>query len=297
MSAANISYASIEVAGGLGNQLFMIAALLHYVKICKGRFGSHGRIDKEIVFEYRESLYHRHNLPRKTFWHSLFKDQFTVLSHADFEALECKPFCEKYAHAFQELPYNYEKNILLRGYYQSFRYIKDDIRQKMIQYIFSNSELVNEAKKHYTNIKEFFGPDTHNNDMISIHVRRTDFTVLKDYNYNLGLDYYQQALKIANKKKIVVFSDDISWCKSNINEDVFECDSIYFVDINNVEIEFLLMSMYQHNVIANSTFSLWASFISTYDEPKIIIAPKQWYAENGPKTWNEVYHKYITHII
>lgn len=57
------------------------------------------------------------------------------------------------------------------------------------------------------------------------------------------------------------------------------------------------MTMIKHNVIANSTFSLWALFVSSYTN-KIIIAPQKWYAEHGgAKEWREVYHKYITNII
>ena len=71
---------------------------------------------------------------------------------------------------------------------------------------------------------------------------------------------------------------------------------MYFVEINNVEIEFLLMTLFKHNIIANSTFSLWASYISPYQD-KLVIAPKQWYANNVSIDYNELYHNYITHII
>ena len=189
------------------------------------------------------------------------------------------------------------KNILFKGYFQSFKYVDDDTRTQMINYIYSNAELMHAAYDKYNEIKSFFGPTTTDDDMVSVHLRRTDYILLSDYHHNLSMDYYKDALKIANKKKIVVFSDEIEWCKDNIGKNLYEYDDIYFVNTNSVEIEFILMSMFQHNILANSTFSLWASFISTYQQPKIVIAPKQWYAEKGPKNWNELYHKYITHII
>ena len=149
----------------------------------------------------------------------------------------------------------------------------------------------------YNQIKAFFGSDTQDDDMVSVHVRRTDYILSKDYHFNLQKDYYQKALTMANRKKIVVFSDDIQWCKANIDKSWYDYDNIYFVDSGIVELEFILMSLFQHNIIANSTYSLWASFISTYQNPKIIIAPKMWNAHQASQNWDEIYHKYITHII
>ena len=63
-------YASIDIIGGLGNQLFMIGMLLSYIKKSK----------KKLVFKQQDRLYDKFNLPRKTFWNSLFKNQFEVLS-------------------------------------------------------------------------------------------------------------------------------------------------------------------------------------------------------------------------
>ena len=65
--------------------------------------------------------------------------------------------------------------------------------------------------------------------------------------------------------------------KNNITDNIFEKKVfLYFVDINNVEIEFILLSFIKHNIISNSTFSLMASYISYYDTKKTIIAkPKE----------------------
>jgi hypothetical protein len=110
---------------------------------------------------------------------------------------------------------------------------------------------------------------------------------------------------IANKKNVVIFSDDIEWCINNFNvyankeglynvyfisDKIFKENELYI----KTDIEFILMSMFKNNIIANSYFSLWASFISYY-KTKIIIAPKRWYSCDGYKEYDEVYHKYITH--
>lgn len=281
-----MSLCSTEIMGGLGNHLFQIAMLLFYAKKSK----------KKMVFKYQETLPDQFNLPRKTFWDSLFKDQFDVRNPNEFDKLGFHTFYEQTHHKYCELPYDYQNNIMFKGYFQSFQYIDDDIRKQMIAYVYSNADLMHTAYNKYNEIKEYFGGCT-DDDMVCMHMRRTDYLWLQHYHYNLGLNYYKKALTMADKKYVVVFSDEIEWCKENIDKSLYEYTNIYFVDLKSVELEFILMSMFQHNIIANSTFSLWASFISTYQSPKIIIAPKHWYGEEGPKNHEQVYHKKITHII
>jgi hypothetical protein len=132
--------------------------------------------------------------------------------------------------------------------------------------------------------------------MVSLHILRhpESHTPLPP----LLMRYYKDAMRLANKKKIVVFSDDIAWCINNfgdhVNSDSGVGDAtdynIYYVkDVSNPEMEFVLMSMFQNNIIADSYFSLWASFISYYKK-KIVIAPKHEHSD-------VIYHKYITDIL
>lgn len=285
-------YASIDIAGGLGNQLSQIAFILHFLKFSK----QDGKL-RELVIKYEGNLENKFGLPRKTFWDTLFKDQFNVLQEHDYKQITFdQTFYQGEHHKMEALPYNADKNILFKGYFQSFKYIDDDIREQMINYIYSNEDLMYTVYDKYNEIKKYFGEETSDNDMISMHVRRTDYCLDASYHYNLYLDYYKEALHIANKKYVVVFSDDIEWCKKNIGKNVYPYDHIYFIENNSVEFDFILMSMFQHNIIANSTFSLWASFISSYKD-KIIIAPKTWNGPAGPQDWSEIYHNRISLII
>lgn len=280
-----MSLCSVEIIGGLGNHLFQIAMLYLYAKHSK----------KQMVFKYQEQLPDQFNLPRKTFWFSLFKEQFKILRELEYKQIGFHTLHEKVHHKYMTLPYTYDNNILFKGYFQSFKYIDDDIRQQMINLVYSNADLMHTAYNKYNEIKGNFKCE--DDDMVSVHIHRTDYLLLKSYHHNLSIDYYKKALETVDKKYIVIFSDDIEWCKQNIDRTLYDYKDIYFVDINNVEIEFILMSMFQHNIIANSSFSIWASFISTYQQPKIIVAPKNWYGPTGPKVHDEIYHKYISHII
>lgn len=283
----NTSYVSTEIMGGLGNQLFQIANVITYKNLIDE--------NKEIVFKYEEDLYNNFNLPRKTFWHSLFKNQFNVLKADEYNEINFIPSYERIS--YKNLMNSYIKvpfSIQFNGYYQSFRSYNNDIRNIMRRHIYSNEELVTKAKELYEEIKRSL--NSNDDDLVSVHIRRTDYILSSDHHYNLQLDYYKKALETANIKKVVVFSDDIQWCKDNINREVYNYDDIYFIDINDVAIEFLLMSLFKNNIIANSTFSLWASYISDY-ENKIIIAPKQWVGIKVNADYSEIYHEYITNII
>lgn len=290
-----LRYISVDILGGLGNQLFQIALGLFFLKKCQNKDQS------KLVFYDKEQLPNKYNLPRKTFWNTLFKDQFTIIQRDNNTSFNM--YYESISHVFLPLPYAFPANIMFNGYFQSFAYIDYDLRDMMKTYLYSNQSLVDEAKAEYEKIKEHFNDENNtscvgDDDMVSVHIRRTDYVFDSDFHHNLYFDYYKNALNTVSKKYIVVFSDDIDWCMQNIAKNVYSYDKIYFVNTNSVEIDFLLMSMFKHNVIANSTFSLWASFISTclYDD-KIIVAPKTWYASSGPKEWKEIYHKYITHVI
>jgi hypothetical protein len=286
--------ASIEISGGLGNQLFQIAMVTHYVNKVNQASSEQYRIN--VVFKYEEILPSTNNKARKTFWNTLFENQFGFIKDAEewkkmnFEIIE-----ELDPHSFIAPSYKQpDKSIYFKGLYQSFKYIDDDLRTVMRSHVY-NPRYYKVAEKFYNEIKSKFDNADYD-DIVTIHVKRKNCISDTYKHYNLGLDYYREALEIAKKPYVVVFSDDINWCKLNIARNLYQYTNIYFVDIGIPEFEFILMSMFKHNIIANSTFSLWASFISPYLN-KTVIAPKNWYSDIDSKDCQEIYHKYITYII
>lgn len=272
------NYVSCIIQGGLGNQLFQIATVYDYAY----------KYNKVPIFKNVENLYNQSNHERKTFWKTLFSDKLNVIDIDVYDKINFNIIDEKQNNVYTELPY-IKGNVLLKGYFQAYKYISEKTRLKMIELIYSNEDYMYEAYKIYNIITSHFGINN-DDDMISLHIRRGDYLLFDTYHTNLKLDYYEKAYnmscELSNKKRnIVVFSDDIKWCKENLSD---KYENIYFIDINNIQIEFILLSFFQNNIIANSTFSWFASFISSFKD-KIIIAPKKWFEINGPREYNDIY--------
>lgn len=109
-----------------------------------------------------------------------------------------------------------------------------------------------------------------NESIIAIHVRRGDFVGKVNV---LTREYYDEAIACAinSYSDFFIFSDDINWCIRNF-------DTYYtkdrFIHLNEY-LDFELMKLCKHNIIANSTFSWWAAILN--DNPnKIVVAPKEW---------------------
>lgn len=124
---------------------------------------------------------------------------------------------------------------------------------------------------------------------VSLHIRRGDYLGLSAY-YNLTeTTYYDRAIKYISDKFdspiFVVFSDDIPWVKENLTI----IGDREYVDWNIGQESYkdmILMSMCDHNINANSSFSYWGAMLNENPD-KIVIAPKFW--DKGRKTNDLVY--------
>lgn len=133
------------------------------------------------------------------------------------------------------------------------------------------------------------------NNTISLHVRRGDYLLPQHSFYTkLDIEYYRKALEKINTftdYQLILFSNDISWCKNNLN---ILHNNITYIENNNDYIDLCMMSLCNHNIIANSSFSWWAAYLNK-NPNKIIICPKDYlnnhelaYIINGnyyPKEW------------
>lgn len=113
--------------------------------------------------------------------------------------------------------------------------------------------------------------------IISVHFRRTDY--LEVSSLNLTLDYYNEAISLFLKKfpyfKLLVFSDDIEWCKENIVG-----ENIYYSENTTNSVDLCMMTLCDHNIIANSSFSWWGAYLNP-NQRKIVVCPEDYIGKTG----------------
>lgn len=242
---------SIQLCGGLANNLFGIACAYAYSL----------KYDKELVL-VNEKIGIVHN--------SLDTYKNNILSKLNFvEKYDFSGF-EVYSEpqfSFVEIPF-IKGNVLLTGYYQSIKYFSE--YEKEIRELFSfPEELVKSLKEKYK--------DVLNKNTCSIHVRRTNYLQLSDHHPVQSINYYMKAVREIDKfgdSIFLIFSDDIEFCKSSMFPDIPE-KFIYIQGQKDWE-DLLLMSVCDNNIIANSSFSWFGSYLNN-NLDKRIIAPSKWF--------------------
>ena len=148
-----------------------------------------------------------------------------------------------------------DRNWDIGGWFNSYRYFHE--YQDEIQKIFTFKDHIHSVAK--TNIDKI--RDNEPYPLVSLHVRRGDY--LTHFSLVMGLKYYSDALSVFYNKfdgkyfKLVVFSDDISWCKQNILG-----ENAIYVEGNENYVDMCMMTMCDHHIIANSSFSWWGAYLN-----------------------------------
>lgn len=108
-------------------------------------------------------------------------------------------------------------------------------------------------------------------EVVAVHFRRGDY--LKLSSLNLKLDYYYEAIKYFDplKHSILLFSntdEDVEWAENNFKPKGF---TVYRTDHKYpLLIDMCVMSLCDHNIIANSSYSWWGAFLNNNPNKKIV---------------------------
>ncbi len=253
---------TVDIKGGLGNQLFQIFTLISYckdynLKFCLENIDCSPSVCGERVI----------------YWNSIFKNLQPYLINK----------CENYniwnqeGHHHIPIPIFYKEfDIKLNGYFQSYKYFQHNLKY-IIDFLEFNKlklSIKNNSKLNF-------------NECISIHFRLGDYKTLQDSHPILTIDYYIKSLseliKITNKTNWNVIyyyeADDKLYIDNNINILKNHFTDLNFIscDLNLQDWEQMLqMSLCNHNIIANSSFSLWAAYLNENKEKKIFY-PSLWF--------------------
>jgi hypothetical protein len=125
-------------------------------------------------------------------------------------------------------------------------------------------------------------------DIIALHVRRTDYVSNSANHPPCNLSYYEKALdRFDANIPVMIFSDDVGWCQS---QSLFDSDRFMISESHNGSIDLCLMSMCHNHIIANSSFSWWGAWLA---KSKKVIAPKHWFGTEGNTSKNQTHDLYL----
>ena len=243
-----IGFNNLGSYGRLGNQMFQYATLVG--------------ISKKHNYEYAIPP---SNFENEWYDHQLFEVfELNGLKHIGFVPQNFHVYQEKHFHFDEGLYNNIPDNVNLFGYFQSEKYFKN-----------AESEVRRDLKFKDTILspcleyrKEIPG------EVISLHIRRGDYVNNQGNHPVQPLSYYEEALsKFDENIPVMIFSDDPEWCKE---QELFKSDRFLVSESNSNVHDLCLMTLCDHFIIANSSFSWWGAWLSE-NKNKKVYAPKNWF--------------------
>jgi hypothetical protein len=248
----------VEISGGLGNQLFQLAAAKN--------------LDNQGYKVFIDSIYNEINgfrateindlaralripaVKRSLFLINLLK--MPVVKKIYISKLRKKTIFEKINFGKPVIPTN-NMNFRLFGYWQNIS-LANEIRDRL-------SELLKSPPI----------------DGIALHIRRGDY-LSKQHSLHGALDgrYYLKALEKLNQKrsiqKVVIFTDSPEIVKQEEWIQLLNYSKVSFSNSIDPWETLIEMARYSAIICSNSTFSWWAAFIG---ESKEVFMPDRWFKD------------------
>ncbi len=249
-----------KIQGGLGNQMFQWA----YGKHLSKKYDTDLRLDTNF-YNYKLA---------GTTQREFSLNRFTNISpNTDLKVSIIGPMYKiDDDFKFKEIPKPVGCNYYLDGYWQSEKYFKE-----------SESIIRDDFKPSNEILDKLLKTPLIDTNTISLHIRRTDYVTSNGFHPVQSIDYYKNAVdSIGDYDYIFVFSDDIKWCKDNLN-----FKNIIFIEgLTDIE-DLYLMSLCKNNIIANSSFSWWGAWLNNNIDKKI-VAPSKWFGDTANLNTSEI---------
>lgn len=255
-------YIIVKIMGGLGNQFFTYATAYSLARDSGARV-----ILDPIIYQTTYSLRtcqlfefnieDSNILINLTLGRSKVAIKIFNIVHNMFLKLKYNPTVieEKEHFKYQKIKQEEDRNLYIKGYWQNYRYF-DNYRKELIGQ-FLPKELSSQAIAVENKLKSI--------SAVAIHVRRSDY---KNYQGGkcLSITYYMDAIKyvldnVDRNAIFCVFTDDVEYCKEKFHQlkNIIYCSEMG--TLSDIE-ELYVMSRCEQLIIANSSFSWWAAYLS-----------------------------------
>jgi hypothetical protein len=272
---------TIEIQGGLGNQLFQVFTLIAT------------SLDNKIPFFFMH-IDRPSRSDRPFYWNTIFCEIAKFIK----KDLRVKYVYKEPHFHFKPVPISCDSylNLALYGYFQSPKYF-DHHKHSIIK-------LLKLKDKQQSVIKKF--DDGFFGHCVSVHFRIGDYVKVQHIHPVLGLSYYTKSIQ-----KLIDDTGENDWqvlyFYETQNQDIIdnhikqlrqEFPMCQFVgirsDLSDWE-QLLAMSLCKHNIIANSTFSWWGAYLNE-KKGSYVYYPEKWFAEGScnrtddlfPCQWKQV---------
>lgn len=302
------------IMGGLGNQLFEI-----FMTIATAL-----RNGDTFFFMHYDQLPGNPGHPRYTCWSTMLRGLRKYLipsNHVNDRMFESLPRWDEIGFHYTPTPtgtVKYPKPLRFHGYFQSYRYFEDKYAEvcDIIQ-----------LRQQQTWVKRMYGNDYLNHSgggdgtgaqgpnkraLVSIHFRIGDCIQNLHIHPIASIDYYYRAIqhivgvtsRAMEAYTFLVFYEQCD--KDIVTQTVSELTQRCACLPHNIEFHFvrdtiadwqqmLLMSVCDHNIIANSTFSWWGAYFNA-NPGKVVCYPSVWFGpgvshdtrDMCPKSWARI---------
>ena len=288
------------LTGGLGNQLFQMAAALslgHQSEIVldvtsgNPRNGSHELADLFSIFsglgvsvETKKRIPLSSKIggyvlrsgaePKGLETNKLYQRIIRLISSIYFSILKHKLIVVRanVGVGYSKIKTNSKLSTFLFGYFQSYKWVE----QEQVREFMNSLTVQNPSEDYQDMMREIMHVHP-----IVMHIRRGDYAFEPNFGV-LSHSYYENSLEnirnLGIEQEVWVFTDDPDWARIVTSSRTFVGEKIRLVDDSNLSTGeiFDLMRCGSAYVIANSSFSWWAAYLSrTKGAP--VVAPKPWF--------------------
>lgn len=256
---------SVAMMGGLGNQLFQIAAAWSHARRTGTRLCLLNKKEADGRPMYWDTAFHRFQHQRGSI-------------HTGPSWWEPAPT------VYASPPQPPSVGLQLRGYFQSPKYFSE-YADELRTLFRPSAEVLTAVQDKYNYLLQ------HRERVVVVHARRGDYCSSQsqiEYHGPLPVSYYANALKQFPKDSLfVLVSDEPMWWMEVLHQiPTLHTSEFHILTETDELITFTLLQQFQMFCIANSSFSWWAAWMA---DAKTVLAPATWFGPKGPSSYEDMY--------
>lgn len=250
-------FSTAQLMGGLGNQMFQISNA-----VCQGLKNNIPSMFIPVAYTPMQA-----NQPTK-YLNNIFKKIKFVDNITGYKVVH-------FPWEYVDLDVKWDSPIQFNGYFQSSKNFLG-FNNEIIKLFSPNEHEITDLKNKY--------PEINNKNTVSLHIRRGDYLSIGNILPVIDKSYIDHCIKlIGDYSYLFVFSDDKQWVKNNLNYP----NMIVVDNLEDYE-DMWLISLCNHNIMSNSSFSWWGSFLNEHKNKKV-FAPSIWFGPMGEKNYIDIY--------